>query len=151
FNGINSALPGGSEVQVISGANNISRFVVNFDGAQSDVINITDSAQSVQDKLQAIPGIGLNNVTVAASGVGTNPRTFTLSYVNALGGYDVPQATYQIVNTGTPETQLLTFSANAANNSTFTLSLGNLTTATITYSTTAATLAGNIQHALNTF
>lgn len=149
LNGVNTGLTGSNEVQTLSVPANISRFVVNFGGATSDVINSTDSAAVVQAKLEAMPSIGIGNVVVTSNAVGSNPRTFTLTFVNALGGYDVPTATTSVVSTGVNEVQQLTFAGAPATGSTFTLSYGNLTTAPITYSTVVGTLQTNIQNALN--
>src|SRR5262249_11945000 len=96
-------------------------------------------------KLENMPGIGPGNVTVASAG--TNPKVYTLTFQNALGGYDVPIATFNAISTGVSEVQTLTFANNPAG--TFTLSYGNLTTAAITYNATPATLQTNIQNALN--
>ena len=71
------------------------------------------------------------------------------SYVTDSGNLDTSAA-----QNYTPEVQLLTFPANAVNGSTFQLSLpigtagATVTTAPITYSSTAATTATNIQNAL---
>ena len=78
LSGANTALTGGNEVQTISVPNTISRFVINFGGFSSDVINFLDSNAVVQEKLEAIPGIGIGNVAVTSSG--TNPKNYILTF-----------------------------------------------------------------------
>src|SRR5205823_357275 len=103
---------GTGETQTVTVPNNVTRFVFNFGGFSSDVINFSDSTTEpnnvVRQKLEAIPGIGPGNVAVSSTG--TNPKVYTLTFQNALGGYDIPQASYQVVTTGTQEVQTITFS-----------------------------------------
>ena len=149
--GANSGLVGTNEVQTLSVPNNVSRFTINFGGFTSDVINFLDANLVVQQKLEAVPGIGAGNILVGSTIVGTQ-KNYTLTFQNALGGLDVPTATMQVVSTGVSEVQRLTFANNPGG--TFTLSYGNFVTPPITYIDNEVQLIrrlidGNIQFGFN--
>jgi hypothetical protein len=131
INGVNTNLTGGSEQQRITVPNTVTRFAINFGGAQSDVMNYLDSAAIVQAKLEAMAGIGTGNVTVTLDTSVATQRTFNINFTNVLAGYDIPVATYQVISTGSSETQTISF-ANTPSG-TFRLSYGNLTSGPIDY------------------
>src|SRR5439155_8512259 len=82
-------------------------------------------------------------------GLGNEVQTFTLGGTSG-GSFSPLFAGVAPVGLGTSEVQLLALPGTIANGNTFTLTLAGQVTGAITYNTTPATTAANIQSALNT-
>jgi|GEM_PF-1827268 len=85
---------GQNEVQtvtkVISGATNPGSFSLTFQGQTTSRILQTDTAATVQAKLQALSTIGAGNVTVADGTITPTSRQWVVTFTGALAQTDVP-------------------------------------------------------------
>jgi len=66
-------------------------FTLSFRGATTTALAFNATAATIQAALEALPSIGVGNVTVTGGGIDTSPATVT--FVNQLGGLNVPQLT----------------------------------------------------------
>jgi hypothetical protein len=143
--GNNQGLTGSNEVQTVQVPLTHVKFTFNFGGAISDVIDLNaDNDATVRTKLEAMPSIGEGNVTVtSAVNAATGIKTYTVTFVNALGGYDVPIMTSTLVATGGNEVQNIIHEYRS--NSLFTTRMA--ARPPIAYNATPAALQTNINNA----
>jgi len=89
--GDNKNLTGRSEVQTVSVPNAVSAFTLSFHGATTNPIPNSPlaTADQVRAALELLPSVGVGNVTVTQSG--TTTITYTITFVNNLGGFDIWQ------------------------------------------------------------
>lgn len=82
-----------NEIQTLTEGTAITAgtFTLTFRGATTSAIGTPWSAAMVQAALEALPTIGKGNVTVTGGPLDTTPITIT--FVNQLGGLNVPQLT----------------------------------------------------------
>lgn len=66
-------------------------YTLSFRGATTTALAYNATAATIQSALEALPSIGVGNVTVTGGGIDTSPATVT--FVNQLGGMNVPQLT----------------------------------------------------------
>jgi len=91
---------GVNEVQLLTPSGSIEggSFTITFDGEETDPIDWDADIDAIQAALEALATIGARNVVVSGDDPDTPTQLFeggvlTITYVNELGGMDVPEVT----------------------------------------------------------
>ena len=109
----------------------------------------TTLASNISNALNNLTSIGSGNVSVSASGT-----TATITFQGTLAALPETNLFKVVATSATPTIQNISFGGTPTNGGAFALTFvtpaGSTSTANVTYSTTTATLAANVQSALNT-
>lgn len=117
-------------------------FTLSFRGETTDPIQYNASAATVVAALEALPEIGMGNVT--GSGGPVNTTNVTLTFAGALADADVPQLTGNSDGLTSPYTEVQSIAVNATAGD-FTLTFRGQTTAAIAYNASAATVEAALE------